>query len=64
MARLTQAYGLFEHCVEHRREVAGRGIDDLQYLGGGGLLLAGFGKFSLTLGQLTSQIGYELLGIG
>ena len=30
---------LFEHRVEHRREIAGRGIDDLQYLGGRGLLL-------------------------
>ena len=30
---------LFEHRIEHRREVAGRGIDDLQHLGGRGLLL-------------------------
>ena len=38
MARLTQAYGLFEHCIEHRREVAGRAVDDLQDLGGRSLL--------------------------
>ena len=30
---------LFQHRVEHRREIAGRGVDDLQYLGGRGLLL-------------------------
>ena len=30
---------LFQHRVEHRREIAGRGIDDLQHLGGRGLLL-------------------------
>ena len=30
---------LFQHRVEHRREVAGRGVDDLQHLGGRGLLL-------------------------
>ena len=30
---------LFQHRVEHRREVAGRRIDDLQDLGGRGLLL-------------------------
>ena len=35
---------LFEHRVEHRYEVAGRGIDDLQDLGGGGLLLQGFAR--------------------
>jgi hypothetical protein len=31
---------------------------------GRGLLLTRFGKFNLTLDKLTSQIGYELLGIG
>jgi hypothetical protein len=55
---------LFQNRVERRREIAGRGIDDLQYLGGRGLLLKRFSKFSLTLGKPTSQIGDELLGIG
>jgi hypothetical protein len=41
--------------VEHRREVAGRGIDDLQYLSGGGLPLKRFGEFSLSLGKPTPQ---------
>ena len=30
---------LLEHRVEHRREIAGRGVNDLQHLGGRGLLL-------------------------
>jgi hypothetical protein len=33
----AEAVCLFQDRVEHRREVAGRGIDDLQDLGGGGL---------------------------
>ena len=37
--RLAQPRCLFKHCVEHRREVAGRGINDLQNLGSRGLLL-------------------------
>jgi len=36
---LAQPRCLIEHRVEHGREIAGRGIDDLQYLGGRGLLL-------------------------
>src|SRR5215471_11848186 len=36
-ARITQTDCLFEHRVEHRREVARRGIYDLQHLGGRGL---------------------------
>ena len=35
----TSARRLFEHRVEHRPEVAGRAVDDLQDLGGRGLLL-------------------------
>jgi len=35
----AQPKRLIEHRVEDRREVAGRGIDDLQHLGGRGLLL-------------------------
>src|SRR6516165_11223418 len=37
--RLAQPHSLFDHRVEYWREVAGRGIDDLQYLGSRGLLL-------------------------
>ncbi len=35
---------LIQHRVEHRREVAGRAVDDLQYLGGRGLLLQGLAR--------------------
>src|SRR5215468_2110553 len=42
----AQARRLFEHRVEHWSEIARRGIDDLQYLCGRGLLLQGF----VTLG--------------
>ena len=42
--RLAQPHRLFQHRVEHRREVAGRGVDDLQYLGGRGLLLQRFAR--------------------
>ena len=30
---------LIKDCIEHRREIAGRGIDDPQHIGGRGLLL-------------------------
>ena len=39
MRGLAQPHRLFQHRVEHRREIAGRGVDDLQHLGGRGLLL-------------------------
>jgi hypothetical protein len=41
---LAQTHRPFEHRVEHRGEISGRGIDDLQYLGGGGLLLQCFAR--------------------
>ena len=63
--RLAKPHRLFEHRVEHRREVAGRGIDDLQNLGGRGLLLQrlvalrseSFARSAL--GKLTLEIGDE-----
>jgi len=42
--RTAKAGRLFQHRIEDRREVAGRGIDDLQYLGGRGLLLQGLAR--------------------
>ena len=67
----TKRMRFFQDGVEHWYQIAGRGIDDLQNLSGRGLLLQGLvtlgvalGKFSLTLGKLTLQIGYKLLGIG
>ena len=40
----AQPHRLFEHRVEDRREVAGRRVDHLQYLGGRGLLLQGLAR--------------------
>ena len=40
--RLTQTQCLFQHRVEYRREVAWRGIDDLQNLTGRRLLFERF----------------------
>jgi hypothetical protein len=40
----AQAHRLFEDRVEHRREVAGRGLDDAEHLGGRGLLLQGLAR--------------------
>ena len=69
--RLAEAHRLFENCVEDGYQIAGRGIDYLEDLGGCALLLSclvtfGFalGKFSLTLGKLTFEIGDQLLVIG
>src|SRR6516225_8406131 len=42
----AKPHSLCEHLIEHRREVTRRGIDDLQNLGGGGLLLQGFACLS------------------
>src|ERR1700724_255284 len=40
----AQAQRPLQHRVEDRREIAGRGIDDLQYLGSRGLLLQGLAR--------------------
>ena len=69
--RLADPGRLLENCVEDRYQIAGRGIDYLEDLGGCGLLIScrvtlgyALGKFSITLGELTFEIGYPLLGIG
>src|SRR5262249_48217985 len=36
----AQPSRLLENCCEDRREIAGRAVDHLQHLGGGGLLLS------------------------
>jgi len=55
---------LLQYSLKHRGEITGRGIDDLQHLGGRGLLSERLVTLGFALGRLTSQIGYELLGIG
>src|SRR5215469_783165 len=42
--RFAQPHSLFDHRVKYRREITGRGVDDLQHLGGSGLLLQGFAR--------------------
>ena len=37
--RTAQPHRLLQHRIEHRRQIAGRGVDDLQHLGRRGLLL-------------------------
>jgi hypothetical protein len=71
MRGLAKAHRLFQYRVEHRGEVAGRRVDDLQDLGGRRLslqrlLTLSFALVTLgcTLGKLTFEIGYTLLGIG
>src|SRR5215831_838998 len=42
--RTSKAHRPFQHRVEHRLKFAGRGVDDLQYLGGCGLLFQGLAR--------------------
>src|SRR6516165_2821490 len=62
--RSAQAVRLLQDRVEHRREIAGRGIDNLQDLRGRRLLLQRLVTLCSAFGKLTLQIGYELFRIG
>jgi hypothetical protein len=55
---------LFQYRVEDRCKIAGRTLDDLQYLGGRCLPLQRLVTLGFALGELTLKIGYEPLGIG
>jgi len=46
---------LFQDHVEHRGEIAGRGIDDTQHLGGRGLLLQGLAQVAVESFQLAEE---------
>ena len=63
-SRLAEAHRSFQHRIEDRCGIAGRGVDDLQYLGRRGLLLQCLVTLGFALGKLTFQIGYEPRGIG
>jgi hypothetical protein len=60
---LAEPHRLFKDCLEDGREVARRGVDDLQDLGRRGLLVQRLIAFGSALGKLTLQIGYPLLRI-
>jgi hypothetical protein len=66
----AKSVSLLQYCVKDRREVAGRGVDDLQHLGGRGLSsqrLVTFRSEVVSLGvalsELTLEIGDGLLRI-
>jgi len=44
--RVTKSGGRFDQRVEHGLEVEGRAADDLEHVGGGGLLLQRFGQIT------------------
>ena len=56
ISRVAERQGLTEHRVEHRREVAARGIDYLEYLGGCGLLRTGLCELRFKRGYARPQI--------
>src|SRR5437773_8056692 len=63
----AKAHRLFEHRVEHWGEIAGRGVDDAEHLGGRGLplqclvtLLGALVQAPAQLGKLALEIGVEL----
>ena len=68
---LAQAHRPIEHRVEHRREIAGRRIDDPQHLGGRGLSCFSASSrcavrsiSSRCASQAVLEIGDDLLRIG
>jgi len=60
----AQLQSLVEHGIEHRREVAGRGIDHLQHLGGGGLSLQRFVALGAAFVELPLEFRVGPLKIG
>ena len=57
MGDVAKAVRLLQYRIEDRGEVARCGIDDLQYLGGGGLLGEGLIAFALKVGDDLRRIG-------
>src|SRR5436190_19787625 len=60
----AEAARLLEDCIEHGREIAGRGVDDLQYLGGSGLLVERLVPLGGAFVELPLEFGNRPLGIG
>ena len=55
--RLANAHGVFQHRLEHRLKFPRRTGDDLQHLGGRGLLLQRLREISGAMAQLIQQPG-------
>jgi hypothetical protein len=51
----AQLHRPLEHRIEGRSEIAGRGIDDLQYFGSRGLLSEGLVTLGSALGELANR---------
>ena len=54
---LANACGVFQHGLEHGLQLAGRTADDLEHLGGRGLLLQRLAQIVGALAQLVEQPG-------
>ena len=64
MVRAAECVRLVQDRFEYPRKVAGRGIDDLEDFGRGGLLFQGLGEFGRPLIKLRSALGKLALEIG
>jgi hypothetical protein len=60
----AEAVCFIQYRLEHRREVAGRTVDDPQHLGGRGLLLQGLVTLGIALVQPALQFRVRALKIG
>src|SRR5215471_6072494 len=60
----AKAHRLFEHRMEHRREVSGRGVDDVQDFRHRGLLSLAFVAFQKGLIELPPQLSVGTPKIG
>src|ERR1700730_3810405 len=50
--RFAYAHRIRQHGIEHGLQITGRGADDLEHVGGGGLLLQGFAQLVEQAGVL------------
>ena len=57
----TKPHRPLQHCLKHRRKMAGRGIDDLQHLCCRGLPSQRLVALGIARGKLPLQIGYKMI---
>ena len=62
--RIAKPQRFIEHRVEDGREVAERGVNNPQYLGGRGLPLQRLVALGSALVELASKVGNDLVWIG